>query len=302
MLTLAEVWQRMRSHLAGAAPAGPRGTPAVRFLLAGAACLLMAGFAAQAICHAGDIFQEWDSVVSWNRWAIDWAANHLPRSTAEYPQLLPCNLSLSYVFIQDSSIWFFAKGWLFLFCLFVLLAMFDLGRQTGQAGYFLGVLLTYALLIGVLRFRYISSGYADMPVASMAYAGVYALLVARGAAGAGPANEIRRARRAALRGAALTKQAGLLVAAVYPLLAWLLVYRPATITSPPADTSPSASEGQKSRGPRQCFPRFRFGLVSQISCGGTRLSAWRLAGAGDHHRALVRLQAHCHPPSRRPRA
>ena len=35
----------------------------------------MAGFAAQAICHAGDIFQEWDAVVSWNRWAIDWAAN-----------------------------------------------------------------------------------------------------------------------------------------------------------------------------------------------------------------------------------
>ena len=46
-------------------------------------------------------------------------------------------------------------------------------------------MLTYALLIGVLRFRYINSGYADMPVASMAYAGVYALLVARGDRGAG---------------------------------------------------------------------------------------------------------------------
>ena len=30
--------------------------------------------------HAGDIFQQWDAVVSWNRWAIDWAANGLPRT------------------------------------------------------------------------------------------------------------------------------------------------------------------------------------------------------------------------------
>ena len=138
-----------------------------------------------ALYHAGDVFQEWDAVVSWNRWAIDWAANHLPRTTAEYPQLLPCNLSLSYVFIQDSSIWFFAKGWLFLFCLLLLLAMFDLGRRTGRVGYLLGVSITYALLVGVLRFRFINSGYADMPVALMAYAGVYALLLAHGADDAG---------------------------------------------------------------------------------------------------------------------
>ena len=142
----------------------------------------MVGLTVARHLHAGDIFQEWDAVVSWNRWAIDWAANRLPRTTAEYPQLLPCNLSLSYVFIQDSSIWFFAKGWLFLFCLLLLLGHVrprparPAGADTSS-----GVFITYALLVAMLRFRFISSGYADMPVAFMAYAGVYALLLARGA-------------------------------------------------------------------------------------------------------------------------
>ena len=68
---------------------------------------------------------------------------------------------------------------MFLFCLFLLLAMFDLGRRNGAAGHLLGVPITYALLVAVLRFRFLSSGYADVPVAFMAYAGVYALLLAR---------------------------------------------------------------------------------------------------------------------------
>ena len=187
----------------------------------------MIAFAAHALLHAGDIFQQWDAVVSWNRWAQDWAGNRLPRTTAEYPQLLPCNMSLSYVFLQDTSIWFFAKGFMFLFCLLLLLGMFDLAGQTGQAGYALGVCLTYALLVATLRFRYISSGYADMPVAFLAFAGVYALLLGRTASGAKTQTKYIFLGAVLCAGAALTKQAGLFIAAVYPLLAWLLVYRQA---------------------------------------------------------------------------
>jgi len=67
----------------------PGRVPLAQALIAGAACLLMIGFAAHGLLHAGDIFREWDAVVSWNRWALDWAANSLPHTTAEYPQLLP---------------------------------------------------------------------------------------------------------------------------------------------------------------------------------------------------------------------
>jgi hypothetical protein len=121
----------------------------------------------------------------------------------------------------------FAKGWQFLFCFFLLLAMFDLARRRSGAGHLAGLLITYALLVGLLRFRFLASGYADVPVAFMAYSAVYALLVAR------DTTDARRRRKYVLlgavlcAGAALTKQAGLLVAAVYPLLAWLLVDRAA---------------------------------------------------------------------------
>ncbi len=169
------IWARRSARSARREPLGRR-------LAFAAAALLIAAFGLHALAHAGDIFQQWDAVVSWNRWAIDWAANGLPRRTAEYPQLLPANLSLTYVFIQDSTIWFFAKGLMPLFCLFLLLAMFDLGRRTKQTEYLWGVPIAYGLLVAMLRFRFISSGYGDVPVAFMAFAGVYALLLARSCA------------------------------------------------------------------------------------------------------------------------
>ena len=168
------IWARRTARAVRREPLGRR-------LAFGTAALLIAGFAAHALAHAGDIFQQWDAVISWNRWAMDWAANGLPHRTAEYPQLLPTNLSLTYVFIQDSLIWFFAKGLMSLFCLFLLLAMLDLGRATGRTGYFWGVPIAYGLLVAVLRFRFLSSGYGDVPVAFMAFAGVYALLLAQSA-------------------------------------------------------------------------------------------------------------------------
>ena len=209
----------------GTVPENRGGASPAQAVIAGAAVLLMIGFAVHGLFHAGDIFREWDAVVSWNRWALDWAANGLPHTTAEYPQLLPCNLSLTYVFIQDNSIWFFAKGLMFLFCLFLLLGMFDLYRQTGKVGYALGVLVTYGLFVALLRFRFINSGYADMPVATLAFAGVYALLLARGATTTAAQWKYIFIGGVICAGAALTKQAGLFIAAVYLLLAWLLVER-----------------------------------------------------------------------------
>jgi len=96
------------------------------------ALLVIGGFALACIAQVGQIFQQWDAVVSWNRWAVDWAANRLPYATSIYPQLLPTNLSLSYVFMQSSEVWVFAKAFQFLFCLMLLLAMLDLARIKGQ--------------------------------------------------------------------------------------------------------------------------------------------------------------------------
>ena len=198
---------------------------ALRRALVAAAVAVIGGFALSGIAQTGQIFQQWDAVVSWNRWAVDWAANRLPYATSIYPQLLPTNLSLSYVFMQSSEVWIFAKAFQFLFCLLLLLAMLDLARIEGKFGYVPGVLITYGLLVALLRFRMLSSGYADVPLAFFALASIYVLMRAR--------NTIDPAARAKLlivgavlaAGAALTKQSGLYITAVFPLLAWRFVLR-----------------------------------------------------------------------------
>ena len=138
--------------------------------------MVIGGFALAGIAEIGQIFQQWDAVVSWNRWAVDWAANRLPYATSIYPQLLPTNISLTYVFMQGSEVWIFAKAFQFLFCLALLAAMLDLARVEGQFGYVPGVVITYGLLVAVLRYRMLSSGYADVPLAFFAFTAVYTLL------------------------------------------------------------------------------------------------------------------------------
>lgn len=203
----------------------PRQRSPLRLVLTAAAMVVIAGFALAGMAQIGQIFQQWDAVVSWNRWAIDWAANRLPDGTSLYPQLLPSNVSLTYVFMQTSDVRIFAKAFQFLFCLMLLLAMFDAARATGNFGFVPGVLATYGLLVAVLRFRMIASGYADMPLAFFAFAAVYALFLAKDAEGAGMRQRYVMVGAVLAAGAALTKQTGLYIALVYPLLAWLFVLR-----------------------------------------------------------------------------
>ena len=131
--------------------------------------VVIGGFASlRHRAELGQIFQQWDAVVSWNRWAVDWAAGRLPFATSIYPQLLPTNISLSYLFLQSSDVWIFAKSFQFLFCLLLLLATLDMARIEGRFGYVPAVAITYGLLVAILRFRMLSSGYADVPLAFFA--------------------------------------------------------------------------------------------------------------------------------------
>ena len=193
----------------------------LRLALIAVAMGVACGFAAAGLAEFGRVFQQWDAVVSWNRWAIEWAANRPPQLTSYYPQLLPANISLSYVFMQTSQVWIFAKAMQFLFCLMLLLAMLDAARLSGSSGILLGVAITYGLLVALLRYRMLSSGYADAPLAFFAWMPIYALLQADRAEE--PTHRLKWLFVGALfaAGAALTKQLGLYVAAVYPILTWI---------------------------------------------------------------------------------
>ncbi len=126
---------------------------------------------------------------------------------------------------KRATFWIFAKAFQFLFCLMLLLATLDAARVTGNFGFVPGVLLTYGLLVAVLRFRMIGSGYADVPLAFFAFAAVYALLLGQNAEGAKMRHRYLMVGAVLAAGSALTKQTGLYIALVYPLLAWLFVLR-----------------------------------------------------------------------------
>ncbi len=183
-------------------------------------------YTALFINNLGQVFNTHDDVVSWNRWAVDWYQGNFPRKTWHYPQLLPAVWSISYVFLGNSSIQFFAKAIMPLFPLFLLLLMLDLGLRTRQTGYILSTFITGALLYFIMGGpQYLTSGYADVPVTYMAFLSVYLMLDAKYSESSSEIVKKLLIGSVCCGGAALTKQAGLYVAGIYPILSYLLVLR-----------------------------------------------------------------------------
>lgn len=121
-----------------------------------------------AIHYTGTIFDLWDTIVSWNEWALEWAAGSMPVNTRNYPQLLPANYSLVYVFMGNTEIQFFAKFLILPMAFLILLMPFDLGLKTKKGGYFLATILIYLLLKKFLITE-LTSGYVDGMMAFFRY-------------------------------------------------------------------------------------------------------------------------------------
>ncbi len=113
--------------------------------------------------NIGEVFNTWDAVVSWNRWAVDWASNRLPLRTQDYPQLIPTNWAMIYQVIGTSQIQFFSKAIMPLFPLLILLILFGMGLETKNPGYFLAVEVT-RLFMKKFSGDFIASGYVDFPL------------------------------------------------------------------------------------------------------------------------------------------
>lgn len=172
----------------------------------------------------GSVFTIWDSVVSWNQWAVEWFSNSQPLDTKRYAQLIPTNFSVTYSFMQSEIIQFFAIGFMPLFPLFILLLMLDLGLAHKNLGYIIGLVATRYILNRFYS-NFFSSGYVDVPLAFFTCLTVYLLLKSIKLS-----DEEKKVKYVFLgfimaAGAALTKQNGLFVFSVYPLLAYLIVFR-----------------------------------------------------------------------------
>jgi len=165
----------------------------------------------------GGVFEHWDPVTGWNRFALDWANNQFPTNTWHYPQLIPANWSISYVMMQNTQVQCFAKGIMPLFPIAILLLFLDLGLREGKAVYLLG-LAGYGILLGYLYDpSYIVSGYVDIAVSFFAFLSFHALQYYKRE----NSNRMFRATWLAIVfacAAAITKQAGLFILAV--MLVW----------------------------------------------------------------------------------
>lgn len=170
----------------------------------------------------GLVIDRWDAVVSWNDWAEQWAGNRFPHKTWEYPQLLPINLSLAYVFTGSKVVQFFNTAWLGMFMLYILLLLLDLALEHRTVGYFAGIIAA-KFILKEFTWEFFHTAYADLPLAFFAFASVYAVLEARQ-----PADRKRRhgylwIGMLLAAGAAVTKQGGLYLLLMTPLMAHFLV-------------------------------------------------------------------------------
>ncbi len=110
--------------------------------------------------NVGEVFNTWDAVVSWNRWAVSWASNQFPLKTEDYPQLIPTNWALIYNFIGNSQIQFFSKAIMPIFPLLILLLILGLGLETKNPAFFLAIELV-RLFMKKFSGEFISAGYVD---------------------------------------------------------------------------------------------------------------------------------------------
>ena len=178
------------------------------------------------IWNIGSIFNSYDTIAIWNRWAIDWANNLLPTSTWRYPQLLPANWSIIYVLMGDTSIQFFAKAIMPLFTFFILLMIVDLGFAKKSTGYFIGAAITY-LAIKKFLGPFVIEGLADLPTAFLAFSAIYFLLLSqvdKQPTESKTGYAILIVLGAA--GAAVTKQAGLLFLLLFSTIYFIFLVKP----------------------------------------------------------------------------
>lgn len=182
-------------------------------IFGGFAISLVFWFLKRLTNNIGTVFNTWDAVMSWNTWAITWARGLMPNVQLTYPQLLPLNLSLTYLLMNNFQVVLFAKAIMPIFALLTVLTVFELAIEEKRYGYFLAVVLVYLLYKNFLG-EYIADGYADIPVAFMALTALVPYL----------RNETLSANRKdyvlsilIAAAAGLTKQVGLFVLILLPV-------------------------------------------------------------------------------------
>ena len=147
-------------------------------IIIGIASIIILFYFALFISNFGTIFYFVDTVnlIHWNTWAKDFAHNTLPYRSSHFPQLIPANWSISYVFTGNTDVNFFSKSFMPLFFFGNLLIFLDLALWEKNYIYLIGLII-YGLFAPIIySLVFIADGNADLPVSFFAFLTFYAYL------------------------------------------------------------------------------------------------------------------------------
>ncbi|RDU64800.1 hypothetical protein [Helicobacter sp. MIT 14-3879] len=125
-----------------------------------------------------DIFYAWDAVVSWDRWASEWASGKFVLNEGGYPQVYPMLLSLGYVASQKVSSFQGIGVAIYHYFIFAGIVSSIFLFNSNKYRIF-GIIST--ILIYVVFFRWSNEfyvGYVDLPVAMIILISALSLLKA----------------------------------------------------------------------------------------------------------------------------
>lgn len=197
-------------------------TRILKYIFIGSGMLIFLGYFSKIIEENPGIFDSWDDVISWNRWASEWYSGRLPQITYHYPQLLPANWSMTYKFLGTDDIQFFAKSIMGLFGFGILLIFWDLYAKS-KSIFFLLALTISGYLIQKTVGQYLGKGYADIPVAFFCLCVFYVFYL--GLNGYMSVTLAMVISAIVLSGAALTKQAGFFTLISFVVMSYYLLKR-----------------------------------------------------------------------------
>jgi len=215
----------MQSCYRGASEA-LQGSRWYRYTLFMIAWLVVALYVVNWLSAWGHIFGPWDPAVSWNPWALDWAHNMLPHFSYHYPQLMPANWSLSYVLIGHLNgpldLQMFPHVVMGLFPVMVLLVLVALAKETRDFAFWPAIIITGFTLWWMMAV-YFNLGYVDITAATLGLFATAALRMAIADQQSAVAHIW--AGTLIVAACALTKQVGLYLVLVYPVVTYLTVTR-----------------------------------------------------------------------------
>ena len=175
-----------------------------------------------AVVHLFSVFTGWDTICSWNPWAIEWFNGLIPK-TGSYPQLIPANISIIYAIIgfplQFFACFFWASILFFTLLIPYSIAKYDRNNKDKWILSVIGVLFFVTPLTNDV-------GYADLPVAFMGFVSFYPLLSLKFEKITGNSVLYKKIIVTGILtgGAAITKQAGGFILIVIPIILWLYIF------------------------------------------------------------------------------